>query len=226
VKCSWCSTLTFKYINIRGKISICPNCALSCINNLESVIERNEPAFSEGKIAEIYKWLSGMDESIKRQLPRDIPLPLESFICPARNQAVVPGYPPQGHIIGKDAMIVEGGCPNGHVLCKACASILRSCPYPNCGAFVPYKERPVGCPAHPGDEGHCAYFNKPCNVEGCTGGMWPLEKPEEAKAEEEKAEVRREAAIEVLPKSAGIEAKPAKEEQPKAEEAKEEHQEQ
>lgn len=226
VKCKWCSTLTFKYIDIRKSYSICPNCALESLNNLEMVIERNEPAFSEGKIAEIYMWLSGMDESIKQHLPRDIPLPIGSHICPARNKAVVPGYPSHGHIIGNSAKVEEGGCPKGHLLCKGCADRLRFCPYPNCGEFVAYQEKRMGCPAHPGDEGHCAYFNKACNVEGCTGGMWPKELPEEAKAEEEKAERLREAATEELPKPAEIEAKQTKEEQSKAEEAKEEHQEQ
>jgi hypothetical protein len=51
---------------------------------------------------------------------------------------------------------------------------------------------------------------------------WRNVAAEEAKAEEEKAEVRREAAMEELPKSANIEAYPAKEEQPKAEEAESE----
>lgn len=179
VQCKLCRVSTFKHVTIRRGI-YCLNCALEHLKNQEEWVKvENQAPWSAKELVDIYKMLSRMlDDSAKQQLPRDIPLPLDSYICIGRDEAVSPGYPAHGHIIGKRAVVVEDGCPNGHVLCQSCANKLSSCPEPNCGAFVQYQERPLGCPAHPGDEQHCAYFNKACNTEGCTGGMWPKKQPE------------------------------------------------
>lgn len=162
--------------------------------------------WSAKEIAEIYCYLNKtLDQASKEHLPPSIPLPLNSMVCIGRNVLVYEGYPAKGHIIGRDALVAEGGCPN-HVLCKSCAHTLVTCP--ECPSSVSYFEVPIGCPAFPNDCKHCATLTKPCEVEGCTGGVWPPKKrPEEAKAEEPKE----------LPKA---QAEEAKEEVPKAEEAK------
>jgi hypothetical protein len=154
-------------------------CTLEYLQHQEKWMKTEKQApWSAMEIIEVYQLLFELLDD-KQQLPMNIPLPFESYICIARSEVVAPGYPAYGHIIGKGALVAEGGCPNGHVLCKNCADKLSFCPEPNCGASIAYQEMPFGCPAYPGDENHCAYFNKACEVEGCDGGMWPRKQPEE-----------------------------------------------
>jgi len=190
VKCRICSTLQTRHIKVRSDI-YCLNCALGKLkrNELSSGAAGAQAFWSAGEIYEVYSQLSNMlDEATKAELPTEIALPLESLLCVAYDKLERPGYPPRGHIIGKNAVVAgEEGCPNGHVLCKGCANKLSTCPV--CGSFVAYEEVPLGCPAHPGDGAHCAGFDRVCEAPGCQGGKWPKKqrKPEEAKVEEGQA---------------------------------------
>ena len=125
VKCHICSTLQTRHIKVRSEI-YCFNCALGKLkrNGLSSGAAGAQAFWSAGDRYEVYSQLSSMlDEAMKAELPAEIPLPLESFLCVAHDKLVKPGYPPRGHIIGKDAVAAgEEGCPNGHVLCKGCAN--------------------------------------------------------------------------------------------------------
>ena len=176
-KCRICLNNEAKHIKVRSEI-YCLNCALGKLkrNELSSGAAGSQALWSAGEIYEVHHQLSIMlDGDMKAELPAEIPLPLESFVCVAHDKPVKPGYPPRGHIIGKDAVAAgEEGCPNGHVLCKGCANKLSTCPV--CGSFMAYEEVPAGCPAHPGDGGHCADFTRVCGTTGCQGGKWPRQK--------------------------------------------------
>jgi len=95
-----------------------------------------------------------LDDTAKAELPAEIPLPLDSFVCIGQDKPERPGYPSRGHIIGQGALVAEGGCPNGHILCKRCADDLLTCPI--CEACVLYQEL-SDCPMYPGDPQECKY---------------------------------------------------------------------
>lgn len=187
--CSICHNLVTKHIKLRAH-KYCLKCALGKLkrNELTSTSSGGEASWSADEIYGLYSQLKKtLDEASKADLPAEVPLPIDTFVCVGKDKPEKPDYPPRGHFAGKAAVVAEGGCPNGHVLCKGCANGLNSCPV--CGAFVPYQELPSGCPAFPGKcENHCASFEKACQVPGCTGGMWPKKqrKHEEAKIEEAK----------------------------------------
>jgi len=188
-KCSVCGEMKPLYFTICSS-SICHQCAFTKLSEgrLSSIHDGAETPWTGQVIFDLYSSISKLpDEALRVGLPPTIPLPLDSFVCVARNEACAVGYPAEGHFAGLSAKVAEGGCPNGHAICKGCATKLTTCP--KCKSFVPYLELPLGCPACPGDYKHCANFEKACNVPGCTGGTWPPKaRPEEAKVEEPKVQ--------------------------------------
>ena len=184
-KCYMCSKMKPLYFMIWSNF-ICYECAVTKLSEgrLSSIREGAELPWSAEIIAELYLQLSKItDEAIRRRLPPTIPLPLDSFVCVARNEACEVGYPAEGHIAGTASQVVEDGCPNGHAICRGCATKLTTCP--KCKSFVPYHEKPRGCLAFPCNDNHWANFEKGCEVPGCTGGPWPPKaRPEEAKVVE------------------------------------------
>lgn len=110
-------------------------------------------------LAAIYRSLPGNQLS---DMPICYPLPLESFLCYGRVEALGEGgwYPGRpAHIAGQMTKCVEESCPNGHDFCKKCASDLMNCT--QCGAFIHYEEPnrdDEGCPDH------CPSFTVPCKT--------------------------------------------------------------
>jgi len=183
--CRECGAMVSYYSSIFSNV-VCHECAMNklCEGRLSSMKNGAETPWTAQVVFDLYSQLSKItDEAIRRRLPPTIPLPLDSFVCVARNEACEVGYPAEGHIAGTASQVVEDGCPNGHAICRGCATKLTTCP--KCKSFVPYHEKPRGCLAFPCNDNHWANFEKGCEVPGCTGGPWPPKaRPEEAKVVE------------------------------------------
>ena len=185
-KCTECGAMVLTFSRIFGNV-VCHECAINrlCEGRLSSMESGKDMHWSARIIAELYSQLSEItDEAMRARLPPTIPMPLDCFVCVARNKACAVGYPAEGHFAGLLAKLAEEGCPNGHAICKGCAAKLTTCP--KCKSFVPYQELPFhGCPACPGDNRHHASRTRGCQLPGCIGGPWPPKaRPEEAKVVE------------------------------------------